>query len=220
MAGFGSTGREPCYLFGGNETCHNGNGEQEWYTFDNVRLSDGLAHLVAEDKPTSYQRYTSGMINSRGHYSFSYGYAEARVKMPSGQGMWPAFWLSPEDGTWPPEIDVIELLGQKPTEVMRNYHWRDADGWHRSSFVQYPNPDGVDWTKEFHTFGVLWEPGRLTWFVDGVRANSLEGDMITGKPMHLIANLAVGSWWGGNPDATTTWPATYSIDHIRVWQTP
>jgi beta-glucanase (GH16 family) len=112
--------------------CSNNPGtELEWYQPGNVIVSGGLLHLVARVEAVKPKfPYTSGLISTGGHlnkqlFAFKYGYIEMRAKFPPGAGIWPAFWMLPADGTWPPEIDIVEGQGQKPSIDYLSFHWRD-----------------------------------------------------------------------------------------------
>ena len=189
-----------------------GDDEQEYYAPDGVTVSGGQMHLVAQRRSAGGKHYTSGMIDSYGRFAQTYGWFEIRAKMPAGKGMWPAFWLLPAVGTWPPEIDVLEVLGHQPNIVHMTNHW--ASGTHQQHGLGWTGPD---FSQAFHTFAVDWEPGVVTWYVDGVeRFQSKSG--VPAEPMYVIANLAVGGAWPGNPDATTPFPSAMDIDYIRVYK--
>jgi beta-glucanase (GH16 family) len=190
------------------------NNEQQYYAADGMQLEKGTLRLTAERRATDGMPYTSGMICSAGKFAQRYGWFEIRARFPRGQGLWPAFWLLPASGVWPPEIDVLEVLGQEPNAVHLTSHWRSVSGkreWSTLKFV------GADLTADFHTFAVDWEPDRITWYVDGVeRFHTTEH--IPQEPMFLLANLAVGGDMPGMPDGSTPFPATMSVDYIRVYQ--
>jgi beta-glucanase (GH16 family) len=190
---------------------HN-NGEMEYYAPDGYSINGGNLHLVATNHAQNGEQYTSGMICSYGHFAQTYGWFEMRARMPAGKGMWPAFWLLPANGVWPPEIDILEILGHEPNKVYFTNHWSAGD--HQSHGVNWVGPD---FSKDYHTFAVDWEPGSITWYVDGVaHGNSTSG--VPAEPMFIVANLAVGGGWPGNPDATTTFPSSMDIDYIRVYR--
>jgi len=189
----------------------------------------------SEDGP-GYQaedvNYLSGIITSYDSFKMTHGYVEARVKLPAGQGLWPAFWLLNthyvEDS---PEIDVMEFLGQTTDRVYHTYHYFDtADNWAKRSTPSYTSMAeewGItDWTAGFHTFGMSWSPREIVWYVDGIETRRIsDQDTINGhdvrissQSMYLIANLAVGGNWPGAPDASTTFPAEFEIDYIRAYK--
>lgn len=211
----------------GKDDCDHDQDELELYQPENVTVDNGILTLSARkqsvdaDNGQTYD-YTSGMISSgpsRGHdtrFSFKYGYIEMRAKIPAGQGLWPAFWTLPTSQKWPPEIDVFEILGDAPDVINMHYHYPNGtdDGGDDGKTWQ-----GPDFSSDWHTYAVDWEPDAITWYVDGVeRRTFTDTSMITSDPMYLIANLAVGGDWPGNPDASTTFPAQFQIDYIRVWQ--
>lgn len=209
----------------GTDECDHDSGELELYQPDEVMVHNGVLTLRAEQKTVNaangqtYQ-YTSGMISSgptqdggTPHFSFQYGYVEMRAKVPAGQGLWPAFWTLPVKGHWPPEIDIFEILGNAPNVINMHFHYP-------------PNVDsGASWTAPFdfsagwHTYAIDWEPDSITWYVDGIaRRQFTDSANIPKQPMYLIANLAVGGDWPGDPNASTKFPAEYQIDYIKVWQ--
>lgn len=155
--------------------------------------------------------YSSGMISSRGRFAQTYGYFEMRARWSAGKGLWPAFWLLPATGGWPPEIDILEAHGDKPDTAFHSIHSKVA-----ASVTKKVTAPGAD--QAFHTYGMLWTPATIDYFIDGTRTASLPtpGDMK--RPMYLIANLAVGGRWPGDPDAATAFPATMEIDYIRAWK--
>lgn len=193
-------------------------GRTEWqrYVPAAVQVQAGLLRLRAEPLPAGGHAYTSGAVNTRGTFSQQYGRFEIRVQVPAGQGLWPAFWLLPEEPHYPDEIDVFEFLGHQPETLYFSNHWADAAGEHRWLTQSYHGPD---FSAGFHTISVDWQPTELVWSVDGVEtARSYQG--IPRRPMFLIANLAVGGSWPGYPDAATPFPSDVLIDYIRVyaWQ--
>lgn len=191
------------------------NDELEYYSGDQVSVDDGSLVLTASGTPQGGQPYSSGMISSHDRFSFTYGRVEMRSQLPTGRGFWPAFWLMPADHTWPPEIDIMEARGQEPNTVSCAFHW--LEGSDLRSFSQLYS--GPDYTASFHTFALDWEPDKLTWFVDGEPcATYTDASRIPQKAMYVIANLAVGGTFVGPPDAETTFPSSYVIDYIRVWQ--
>jgi beta-glucanase (GH16 family) len=163
------------------------------------------------------QLYTSGLITTFRSFHQLYGYFEMRAQFPYGRGFWPAFWLLPDDLTWPPEIDVVEILGHEPTKLYTTIHWRGLYG--------KPNSTGFgtvvqDTTKDFHTYGVLWTPTDIVWFFDGLRvAHTITPDDMH-KPMWMLINLAVGGKWPGQPDASTKFPAEMRINYVKAYTLP
>jgi beta-glucanase (GH16 family) len=154
--------------------------------------------------------YSSGMISSRGRFSQTYGYFEIRARWSGGKGIWPAFWLLPKRGIWPPEIDVMEAHGDKPGVTFQTLHSRLPTQATRT--IRLPAADG-----QFHTYGMLWLADKISFYVD----DKLTGDETTPadmhQPMYVLANLAIGGTWPGDPDESTRFPATMEIDYVRAW---
>jgi len=195
----------------GGVRTHNNN-EQEYYSPHGYAVSGGQLHLIGRNQPEGGMPYSSGMVTSWDHFAQTYGWFEIRCRVPAGKGMWPAFWLLPAHGGWPPEIDVLEILGHEPDKVYMTNHW--FDNGHQSHGESWTGPD---FSASFHTFAVDWEPGTIVWYVDGVeRARSTAG--VPSEPMFVLANLAVGGDWPGMPDSTTHFPASMDIDYIRVYR--
>ncbi|MGN1097844.1 MAG: family 16 glycosylhydrolase, partial [Clostridia bacterium] len=197
---------------------------------ENVIVKDGILTLLGENKqhPDAVGKegtfnnkkyplvYTTGAINTHHKFNFNYGYFEARLKMPKGKGMWPAWWML-KDG-WPPEIDMLEILCSRPTQLRVNCHYGPA--WNQEkSHEQVLNLD-FDTTDDFHVYGFEWTPKYMKYYVDGVQVGHAFTDktalaQCTG--MYMILNLAIDGW-DGTPDDTTVWPAEYQCDWVRVWQ--
>ncbi len=203
------------------------NNELELYTANNVSVAGGTLKLQARRENAMgwngrTYNYTSGMVSSGGRsgqipagFTYKYGYAETRVKIPAGKGLWPAFWTLPADYSWPPEIDAMEILGDAPNVVTMTYHYLDAAGAHQSPGSAWTGPD---FSAGWHTFGVDWQPDAIVWYVDGVeRRRFTDAAAITAVPQYLLLNLAVGGNWPGSPDAATQFPADYLVDYVRVW---
>jgi beta-glucanase (GH16 family) len=196
---------------------NSGNNEMEWYQPDEVFVEDGLLRLRAQERSVKEGfPYTSGMVTSHERFAYQYGYIESRQKMPAGKGLWPAFWLLPEEVKWPPEIDILEVLGHAPTTVHTTVHFTTDGKNHLSQGSSYSGPN---FAAEYHTFGLLWEPNLLVWYVDGVERFSVEreGVNVPSEPFYILINLAVGGNWPGAPDKKTQFPAFYEIDYVRVW---
>jgi beta-glucanase (GH16 family) len=203
------------------------NQELELYTKDNVSVAGGVLTLQARRQDAvgwngRTYRYTSGMVSTGGRnggstpgFTYRYGYAEAQVRLPSGAGLWPAFWMLPADHSWPPEIDAMEALGEAPDVVGMNYHYVGADGLPARASASWIGPD---FSAGWHTFGVDWEPDALVWYVDGIeRMRFTDASAITAEPSYLVLDLAVGGTSAGAPDASTPLPGDYLVDYVRVW---
>ncbi len=158
------------------------------------------------------QPYTSGMINSAKNAEFKYGYIEFRADFPAGKGLWPALWLRSADSSVQSEIDVVEFLGHLPNALFQTVHTSDG------VVHKVVRQNVSDLSVGMHTYGVDWQPDRITFYLDGKAMGSMATPASTQIPMYLIANMAVGGTWPGNPDSTTRFPAEMKIDYIRVWQ--
>jgi hypothetical protein len=156
-------------------------------------------------------RYSSGLITTKCSFEQAYGYFEIRARWTGGKGIWPAFWLLPAKGGWPPEIDILEAHGDKPGIVFQSLHSKRQ----KSITRKVTMPGAPD---RFHLYAVLWTPETLDYYIDGVRTASIPTTADANQPMYLIANLAIGGSWPGDPDARTVMPARMEIDHIRVWR--
>lgn len=188
-------------------------------------VRDGVLFIEASRTPEAARPllwdrpYTSGLITTRFSFAQRYGHFEIRARLPRGRGLWPAFWLLPVNGTWPPEIDVFEQLGKDPTRMHIGYATRGPrlDGRPgragEGGYVEVP-----DVSAGFHTYGVSWQADWLRFYFDDreIQAYRTPPDMHV--PMYLLANLAVGGPWAGAPDATTVFPAHMQIDFIRAYR--
>ena len=201
--------------------------EYDAFDFNNGVLSivsqkvDQSLTLDVEDTAAGFDPvktfdYTSGILNSDDNYAFTYGYMEMRAQVVAGQGLWPAFWMLPTHGGWPPEIDIMETLGHRTDTVFNSLHYTDDNGSIASEKGEQTF-SGMDFSAGFHTFGVEWSDTELTWFVDDQALYSVDHD-IPDVSMYLLANMAVGGYWPGSPDETTPETSAFEIDYIRVYQ--
>lgn len=203
---------------------------------ENIYIEDGSLVLkpvetVNEDGSVSY---TSGRVNTQNKHDFKYGLFEARVKVPEGQGFLPAFWMMPTNenlyGQWPRcgEIDIMEVLGNDTDTSYGTIHYGNP---HSESQGSYTLEEGT-FSDEYHVFDVEWEPGKISWYVDGklihtednwYSATEGQGEITYpapfDQPFYIILNLAVGGNWPGNPDETTDIAnSAYYIDYVKVYQ--
>lgn len=211
---------QTCYPWVEEGGCTNGgNHELEWYQAENVEVANGLLRLRADQRKVSAPDgkeypYTSGMVSSNTLFDTTYGYVEMRARMPVGRGLWPAFWLLPTTLEWPPEIDILEVLGHDTSVVYTTMHYKLKGSPHLSSGQSFRGPDfGAD----FHIFAADWKPGEVIWYVDGQQVFRVTKN-VPSQPMYVIANLAVGGDWPGSPDGKTVFPSYFDIDYIRVFQ--
>ncbi len=160
--------------------------------------------------------YVSGLITTFHSFSQTYGVFEMRAQVPAGRGLWPAFWLLPLSKKWPPEIDVMEVLGREPTKLYVLIHDR-LDGQNTAATVPVTIPDA---SQGFHTYAVDWEPDQITWYFDGNPVASQPTSASLHAPMFMLINLGVGGKWPGFPDAATPFPAHYRIAYVRAYASP
>jgi beta-glucanase (GH16 family) len=183
------------------------------------RIVDGVLEIVAEPlkqdlRPLAWDRtYSSGLITTKSSFSQQYGVFEIRTKIPPGKGLWPAFWLLPANNAWPPEVDILEILGDNPKKLYVSWH-SNTGGTHTSETKPIDVPDT---SAQFHTYSVEWTKDAISWFFDDIQVASKATPADFHQPMYMLANLAVGGGWPGSPDASTRFPAIYSIDWIRVF---
>jgi beta-glucanase (GH16 family) len=221
---------DTCYPWGngggrsglsGRGNCYNAStGEEQLYVDDAISVSDGTLKLTAKrERVTANGKtfdYTSGMIASHprrgGGFMTQYGYIEARIKVPSGKGFWPAFWTLPWPVAHPPEIDITEVLGDSITTHRMHYHY-DDNGRERSVGKNYTGPD---LSANFHTYAVDWQPGLIVWYFDGQEVFRTT-QSVTAEPMYLLLNLAVDGW-AGPPNSSTPWPGVMEVDYVRVYR--
>ena len=203
------------------------NSEQEIYTSPYFRDAPGTSPLnpftsnadgtltitgaPSADPNIFGYHYTSGMLSTQASFAQTYGYFEMRAELPSTAGAWPAFWLIPADGSWPPELDVMETLTSDPHADYTTWH-SGVGGVHTSNGVASFIPDT---SSGFHTYGVLWTATDLTWYVDGVEVFHQATPADMNKPMFMIANLALGGWGGAIDNSAM--PAQMKIDYIHAY---
>lgn len=208
-----------------------GNNELQFYTDrpENIRIDDeGRLAITARRESFGARDYTSARIKTQNRFAQRYGRMEARVQLPQGQGVWPAFWMLgddlPEVG-WPEagEIDIMEYRGQQPTVVHGSLHGPGYSGGNAITRL-YRLPDGENFVEGFHVFAVEWDPSRIAFSVDGttyqvVTANDVlaQGRWVFDHPFFLVLNVAVGGSFVGPPDETTPLPQSMLVDYVRVF---
>jgi beta-glucanase (GH16 family) len=211
-----------------------GNEELEYYTArpENLRLENG--DLVIEAVKEEFtgpdgvkRRYTSGRLKTQGRFSQTYGRFEARIKIPSGQGVWPAFWLLGDDFSvagWPAcgEIDIMENVGVEKSMIHGSIH---GPGYSAKKALTraFALPQGL-FSDDFHVFATEWEPQVIRFYVDGeLYATKTPADLPKGArwvydhPFFLVLNLAVGGNWPASPDTSTVFPQRMLVDYVRVY---
>lgn len=206
------------------------NSEKQYYHPDQVTVADGNLQLTATDTPREGKDYQSGLVTSRD--LFGPGRFEARINLPTSQGMWPAFWLNANQVSWPQggEIDILENRGSEPNLVSSAYHWQTDPGpccdQHRFVYGEYTATEEgqpIDFHADFHTYAAEWDETSIRYYVDGnlhLTVPEATGRPVFETPKNIILNLAVGGIFGGDPDATTVLPQTMLVDYVRVWQQP
>jgi beta-glucanase (GH16 family) len=213
-----------------------GNNELQYYTNSTSNAAhDGQGNMVItarRENPGGYQchygtcQYTSARLLTADKFAQAYGRFEARIKVPRGQGLWPAFWMLGNDigqVGWPNsgEIDVMENIGREPGNLYGTIHGPGYSGGGGLT-SRYTLPNGQAFADAFHTFAVDWQPDSITWYVDGIQYGrktpaDLGGNRwVFDHPFFMILNLAVGGYWPGDPDASTPFPNTLVIDYVRV----
>ncbi len=212
----------------------NGNNERQYYTDStNNAVHDGQGNLVItarKENPNNYQcyygrcEYTSARLQTASTFTQTYGRFEARIKIPRGQGIWPAFWMLGNDlgsAGWPNsgEIDIMENVGKEPNTVYGTIHgpgYSGAEGITGSRNIGRPLAD------DFHTYRVDWEPNSIVWYLDGAEYFRLDPSKLGGDrwvfdhPFFMILNVAVGGNWPGYPDYSTQFPQQMLVDYVRV----
>jgi beta-glucanase (GH16 family) len=204
-------------------------GNQELETYTNLPQNvfmDGTGHLIIRVE-RSGSTYTSARLKTLGKFAAQYGTIEARIRVPFGQGIWPAFWMLganfPTAG-WPQcgEIDIMENIGREPSINHGSAH---GPGYSGGSSVTglFTLPGGARLADDFHTFAIQWAPGTIKFFVDGNVYKTVTGASLPAgapwvfdNPFFLILNVAVGGSWPGAPDATTQFPQQMMVDYVRV----
>jgi beta-glucanase (GH16 family) len=223
------------------------NGEQEYYanpainSYNPFSISNGILTIAAEPTPASMQGtgadqttepYVSGMLTTAQGYSWEpyntssgfsqeYGYFEIRCEVPSGPGLWPAFWMIPEPklntANVSSEYDIFEIPTSSNSADNENtqtiYQTEHLSGTSNQNI--YSLPTGSDASTAFHTYGFEWDSTSVRWYVDGKLTATMNN--ISNTPMYLLMNLAVGGSWPGSPDAATSFPADFKIDYVRAY---
>jgi len=207
--------------------CGWGNNELEYYQPNNLSFQDGKLIIEAKKENVGNRQYTSSKILTRGKKVFKFGRIDFRAILPRGKGIWPAFWMLPQDnvyGGWPKsgELDIMENIGHEPNRVHGTLHFGPGPGSVQLT-KSYTLPTG-SFNDEFHVFSLEWKQNEIKWLVDNVvystytSANVGSNIYPFNENFFFIINLAVGGNWPGNPDATTYIPQFYIIDYVRVYQ--
>jgi len=208
-----------------------GNNELEWYLPNSALLENGILVITAREEASNGKNYTSARINTRDRFAFRYGRIEARIRLPGGQGIWPAFWLMPQDdvyGTWAAsgEIDIMEAINLGASggnTVHGTLHY--GGQWPNNVSSGSGYNVATDATTEFHVYALEWDASEMRWYVDDVLYAMQNNWSTTAAPFpapfdehfYIILNAAVGGNWPGAPDAATMFPVTMEVDYVRVY---
>lgn len=205
-----------------------GNQELQYYTdrAENVQVRNGVLLITAQKEDFEGSQYTSARLVTKDKFEQQYGRFEARIRLPYGQGIWPAFWMLGADideNPWPGagEIDIMEYRGQNPTVLIGTVHGPGYSGGESIS-KEYTLPnDRFD--TGFHIFGIDWGPEYINFYVDDVLYNQITPDDVPGqwvfdKPFYILMNLAVGGTFVGSPNQETIFPQTMIVDYVRVYK--
>jgi serralysin len=210
-----------------------GNGEQQAYVdpsftgsanvplgLNPFSIANGGLHIqaaIADAAVAPYlrgQKYTSGILTTYNSFTQLYGYFEIRAKLPAGKGYWPAFWMIPKGiMPTPPEIDIVEALGDQLTSLFVTAHWNEQSKAKSHGFkITVP-----DMSLDFHRYGALWTESQIAWYFDGKRIAYVATPPDLHSPMYLLLNLAVGGRWPGPPNQATPFPGDMLVAYIRAY---
>lgn len=207
--------------------CGWGNNELEYYQPNNATLQDGKLVIEARPEAVGGKNYTSTKLVSRDKKKFKYGRIDFRALLPKGQGMWPAFWMMPNNnvfGGWPKsgELDIMEMIGKQSSTTYGTLHF--GPGPNSTQLSGSKSLAFGTFNDEFHVFSIEWKEDEIKWLLDGVvfsthtKAEFGANNYPFNEDFFFIINLAVGGNWPGNPDATTVLPQWMIVDYIRVYQ--
>ncbi|NIA00308.1 family 16 glycosylhydrolase [Massilia sp. CCM 8734] len=203
-----------------------GNNELQYYTArsENIRVTGGELVIQARKEAYMGKQYTSGRITTQNKASWQYGRIEARMKIPTGKGTWPAFWMlgnSINSARWPAsgEIDIMEHINSEAV-THGTIHWSDQN----NAYANYGGPSGNLDFSQYHVYAVEWDASMIRWYVDGNKfhevniAGGINGTSEFHAPFFLLFNLAVGGNWPGSPDGSTAFPNQMQVDYVRVYR--
>ncbi|MBO6534199.1 MULTISPECIES: glycoside hydrolase family 16 protein [unclassified Allomuricauda] len=205
-----------------------GNQELQYYTdrSDNVTVQNGVLLITAREESFEGSAYTSARLITKDKFEQRYGRFEARIRLPYGQGIWPAFWMLGADideNPWPGagEIDIMEYRGQEPTVLIGSMHGPGYSAGEAISKEYELTNDRFD--TGFHIFGIEWGPEYVNFYVDDVLYNQITPEDVPGpwvfnKPFYILMNVAVGGTFVGSPDEETVFPQTMLVDYVRVYK--
>ena len=208
-----------------------GNNELQWYLPNSAQLENGKLVITAREEASNGKSYTSARINTRDRFALRYGRIEARIRLPGGQGIWPAFWMLPQDnvyGGWAAsgEIDIMEAvnLGVAGNNTIHGtIHY--GGEWPANTFSGGGYLVPTDATDNFHVYAIEWDPTEIRWYVDDAlysvknswTSNGAAFPAPFDQHFYVLLNVAVGGNWPGSPNATTTFPQRMEVDYVRVY---
>ncbi|MEL6941865.1 MAG: glycoside hydrolase family 16 protein, partial [Bacteroidota bacterium] len=210
------------------ELCGWGNQELQFYREENTTVADGILTITAKEESFGGYEYTSSRIVTKGKQDFTYGRMEASIKVPEGQGIWPAFWMfhsNGEYGVWPlsGEIDIMEYLGQETDRIFGTIHHGDLFPNNRNTSGDFRLVQG-GFNDRFYEYAIEWEENVIRWYVDDYLYLTLRPEDIAPDPwafnqdFHFLLNVAVGGTLPGNPDDSTVFPQAMEVDYVRVYK--
>jgi len=213
-----------------------GNNELEYYTnrTQNAQIKSGNLVITAQRETYTgsdgvTRNYTSARLKTQGLFNQAYGRFEARIKIPAGQGMWPAFWMlgnNISSVSWPKcgEIDIMENIGKEPGTVHGSLHSSSTTSRTSDASGPFSLPAGQHFADDFHLYAVEWEPGTIRFYVDSNLYSTFTqsqwpagGAWTFDHPFFILLNVAVGGDWPGSPDNTTVFPQQMLVDYVRVY---
>jgi len=209
-----------------------GNDELQWYLPDDAKIENGKLVITARREQQGSFQYTSARINTRDRFAFRYGRIEARIRLPGGQGLWPAFWMLPQDnayGGWAAsgEIDIIEAVNLDASGsnvIAGSLHFGGVSPNNR--FVSHEHVAPGSLTDEFHDYAIEWDSRQIRWYFDGVQYAVADNWFSSAaafpapfdRPFYVLFNVAVGGRFPGPPGPTTKFPVSMEVDYVRVYQ--
>ncbi len=208
-----------------------GNNELEWYLEDNATIDNGILKITAKEESSNNKNYTSARLHTRDRVAVRYGRIETRMKLPAGQGMWPAFWLLPQSnayGTWASsgEIDIMEAVNLGVNDEYITHGTLHYGGeWPNNVYSGSEKVVSIDNTLDFHEYALEWDVSEMRWYVDDVLF-ATQSDWFTpaapfpapfDETFYILLNLAVGGDWPGAPNASTIFPQALEVDYVRVY---
>jgi beta-glucanase (GH16 family) len=207
--------------------CGWGNNELEYYRPDNLFFQDGKLIIEARKESFGGKAYTSSKILTRGKKTIKFGRIDIRAKLPKGKGVWPAFWLLPQNnvfGGWPKsgELDLMEMIGNQPATTYGTLHFGPGPG--STQLGRSTTLASGTFNDEFHVFSIIWKQDQIQWLLDGnlystyTKADFGANNYPFNEDFFLIFNFAVGGNWPGSPDATTSFPQWLIVDYVRLYQ--